>query len=306
MDVSTVILTKNEEQNIGRCLDALTWCDDVLVVDDGSEDRTRELARRCGARVLEHRFESFARQRNWALQNGGLQHRWVLMLDADEVVDAAFVKELAAAVASAAPATAGWMICRQTMLGDKWLKYCDGFPVWITRLVRVGAAQFVDDGHGEKAVAADGFHFGKIDAPVQHFAFSKGIADWVQRHNRYSTREAAAELNAEHRSGRIGDLFSRDGFVRRQALRATRTRMPLRPLLRFVHQYILKRGFLDGRAGLTYSLLMANFEWWIVLKRRELQAPIGGEKHSTNNSRTDDFKQAASLPGMKVEVRETI
>ena len=84
--ISVVVITKDEEINIRRCVEALAWCDDVVVIDDHSTDDTTRLAVECGARVLTHGFESFATQRNWALEHAGLRHAWALLLDADEVI----------------------------------------------------------------------------------------------------------------------------------------------------------------------------------------------------------------------------
>ena len=82
--ITVVILTRNEADNIARCLQSLQWADELVVVDDGSTDDTVALAENNGARVIHHRFESFAKQRNWALEHGQLKNEWVLMLDADE------------------------------------------------------------------------------------------------------------------------------------------------------------------------------------------------------------------------------
>ena len=84
--ISVVILTRNEETNIGRCLDAVSWSDDVLVVDSFSDDRTVEISKAYGARVIQRAFKDFSSQRNFASEQGDLNHEWVLHLDADEIV----------------------------------------------------------------------------------------------------------------------------------------------------------------------------------------------------------------------------
>jgi glycosyltransferase involved in cell wall biosynthesis len=269
MNLSTVIITKNEAINIERCLAALAWCDDVLVVDDFSTDETARLAEAHGARVVPHAFESFAGQRNWALDSGNLKHVWVLFLDADEVVTEAFRDALAQAVATANNETAGFLLCRKTMFLDGWLKYSDGFPVWIMRVVRHGRARFVDSGHGEvPAPPVDGT-LGKVREPFLHYPFSKGLDEWQARHAAYAQREAELELSGGERFV-WRDLFSTRREDRRRAQRALSRRLPGRAWLRFCFHFFAKRGFLDGRAGLEYARLMARYEARIVAHRRAL------------------------------------
>lgn len=276
LPLSVVILAKNESVNIKRCVRAVAFCDDVVVVDDGSSDNTAALAEASGARVVQHRFESFARQRNWAMQEAGLRNEWVLHLDADEVVTPPLESALKEVLTSVGHDVAAFRMCRKTMLLDKWLKYSDGFPVWIMRLVRNGRAEFQDQGHGEVAVPDVDGDMETIREPFLHYAFSKGLTDWIERHNRYSTREARLEL--EQFSGlKLRNFLSRDRAVRRSALRSLSRRLPMRPFFRFLYQYVLKRGFLDGRAGWTFSRMMAMYEGWIVMKREEMRRDRRGE-----------------------------
>ncbi len=156
------------------------------------------------------------------------------------------------------------------MFQGRWLKYSDGFPVWIMRLVRKGRAQFEKYGHGEVAVPPVSGSLGTIREPFLHFAFSRGIEDWIFRHNRYSTREAIFEFESFQRIN-WSELFSADKARRRSALRTLSRRLPLRPQTRFCYQYFLKLGVLDGRVGLVFCRLMAMYEGWIVLKRREME-----------------------------------
>lgn len=267
--LSVVVIAKNEAKSLGRCLQALDWCDDVIVVDDESTDETALIATRRGARVVSHRFESFAAQRNWALANADLKHPWALMLDADEVVTRELKSEIERTLPRASGDLSGFRMCRKTMFLGKWLKYSDGFPVWIVRMVRVGRFQFEDSGHGEVAVPVNSGSLGTLFVPFVHYPFDKGLAHWLDRHNQYSTREATLELR-DLEGIRWRDLLSGDRAQRRRAWRGFSRRLPCRSLLRFFYQYVIKRGFLDGYAGLAFSWLMATYEGLIVLKRREL------------------------------------
>ncbi len=275
--VSVVVIAKNEARNIGRCLDSVRPFDDVVLVDDYSDDQTREIAEERGARVVQNRFESFASQRNWALGHAGLRHAWALMLDADEALTPAAVDAVAAAMSSPEPRIAAFLMCRKTMFLDRWLKRSDGYPVWIMRLVHRDRARFVDSGHGEvPAPPVDGV-LGRIREPFLHYPFSHGVSHWLARHNVYSTREAELEY-CESPCWSWRDVLRGSAPQRRRALRNLSRRLPMRPLLRFCHHYFWQGGILDGRAGLAYSLLMAWYEGMIVLKRWEIQVEAARQR----------------------------
>lgn len=264
--IAVVIPTRNEEHNIRRCIQSVKWAADVLVVDDGSVDRTKEIAEECGARVVSHRFESFARQRNWAMEYGDVRHEWVLHLDADEFATEEVHQEVRSVLQSADDQTVAFRMCRRTLMNGTWLKFSDGFPVWIMRLVRNGRVQFEDAGHGEVAVPTVSGRMGVVRSPLDHHPFSRGLDDWFDRHNRYSTNEALLEQQ------RLSEfqwrqLLSVRRDVRRAALRSLSRRLPCRAGLRFLYQYMLKLGFLDGYAGLQFCRMMALYEQSIVLKR---------------------------------------
>ncbi len=267
--LTVVVLAKNEAENIVRCVQSVAWCDDVVVIDDDSTDRTAELAEAHGARVVQHKFESFAQQRNWALKNAELRNPWVLMLDADEVATEPLRDELLRTLETVDEETVAFRMCRKTMFMGRWLKHSDGFPVWIMRLVRKDVAWFQDQGHGEVPVPELDGRIETIREPFLHYPFSRGIGEWVDRHNRYATREAELELQQDN-AWAWRDILCRDAGVRRRTMRAASRHMPLRPVLRFGYQYVWKCGFLEGRAGLAFSAMMAAYEGLIVLKRWEM------------------------------------
>ena len=267
--ISAVVLTKNEESNIVRCVQSLSWADEIVVVDDGSTDQTVQRAEANGARVITHPFESFALQRNWALQEGNLAGQWVLMLDADEVSTDEFASEIKSSIQSAPDTVAAFRTCRKTMLADTWLKYSDSFPVWIMRLVRRERAWFQDSGHGEVPVPDVDGSMGTIKSPFIHYPFSRGLSDWWQRHIRYAEREAIRELSQQHDTSTL-DLLTLDRSKRRRALRGLSRSVPARGTMRFLYQFVLKRGFLDGRAGLQFCRMMGAYESMIAIKKWEL------------------------------------
>lgn len=273
--LSVVVLARNEAGNIGRCLESVAWCDERVVVDDASTDDTPRLARAAGARIVERKFDTFAGQRNWALESAGLRFPWVLMLDADEVVTEDLRREIERQIPAAAGDIAGYRMCRKTMFRDRWLKWSDGFPVWIMRLVRRGAAKFQDSGHGEVPVPPVDGRLDTLHEPFLHYPFSRGVGEWVERHNRYALREAQQEWESSA-PWTVRELFAGDRADRRRARRSLSRSLPGRPLLRFLYQYVWQLGALDGRAGLEFCLMMAAYEGLIVLKRRELESVARG------------------------------
>ena len=268
--ITALILAKNEERDIARCVISLQWCDEIVVVDDGSTDATTAKAIENGARVVNHRFESFAKQRNWALANADLRNEWILHFDADEVSTPSFAENVTSAVNNTTEHQVAFAICRKTMFLERWMRYSDGFPVWIMRLTRKGAVEFEDKGHGEVAIPNHLGFIHRIHEPLIHYSFSKGIANWIDRHNRYSTAEARLEFE-QHSDVSWKALVSRDCPQRRAAMRRLSRCMPCRALLRFLYQYFFKLGFLDGAPGFIYCRMLATYESWIVLKRRELE-----------------------------------
>jgi len=264
--IAAIVLAKNEQTNIARCVQSLHWADEIVVIDDASTDDTVSIATEYGARVVDHRFESFAEQRNWALRHAGLRSQWVVMLDADEVSTDAFANELKARVREASKEVVGFRTCRKTMLDGVWLRYSDGFPVWIMRVVRRGDAWFEDSGHGEVPVPKVRGTLGTIGSPFLHFAFSRGMDDWWARHVRYAAREAQRECELLQEAS-VWALFSSDPSNRRRALRSLARRMPARGALRFVYQYVFRAGFLDGRQGFHFCRMMACYESMIAIRK---------------------------------------
>jgi glycosyltransferase involved in cell wall biosynthesis len=267
---SVVVLARNEEQNLGRCLPALAFADEVVVVDDGSTDGSADVAARCGARVVQHGMVSFADQRNWVMDSAGLRNEWVLHLDADEVVTPGLARELGERLPAVSGDVAGFQLARKTMMGRKWLRFSATYPVYVPRLVHRDRVRYEAFGHGERVGRAEG-GFEYLKEPCLHYNFSKGLAEWFERHNRYSSREAE-RIMGEADALRLWECLSPDPVRRRAALRRLSFRLPCRALLRFVYVYCLRLGFLDGREGWIYARLQALYETLITLKVKEQRA----------------------------------
>jgi glycosyltransferase involved in cell wall biosynthesis len=266
--ISVLILTKNEEQDLPGCLESVAWCDDVHVLDSFSTDRTIEVARNEGAHVVQRVFDNWAAHQNWALANLPFKHSWVLYLDADERM----TPELVAAVQSAAAAPGdkvAFRVQRRDFLQGRWLKHVQASRFYL-RLFRPEKMRY------ERLVnpvsIADG-PVGEVSGYLDHFPFSKGLSHWIERHNSYSSFEAEQIL--ENRNGnRSFDLVraftAKDFHERRFHQKELFYRLPARPMARFLILYIGKMGFLDGRAGFRYAVLQAMYEYWIILKTKDL------------------------------------
>lgn len=271
-NTSVLLLTLNEETNLPRCLEALSWCDDIVVLDSFSNDGTLAIAQASGARIVQRSFDNFAMQRNFAQENIQFRHDWILHLDADEVV----TPELVAAIRRTMESSAldAYRIPSKTMFRGRWLRFSGMYPTYQVRLTRLGAFSFRQVGHGQKEdIHPD--RIGTINEPYLHFAFSRGLDEWFEKHNRYSRAEALDGV-AIRSSIRWLDLFTGDSYRRRQALRSLSQRLPFRPLLRFLYMFVIRGGFLEGREGLSYCLLLATYELMITEKTCEARRRAAG------------------------------
>jgi glycosyltransferase involved in cell wall biosynthesis len=268
--ISIIILTKNEEQDLPGCLKSVAWSDDVVVYDSLSIDRTQDIARKSGARVIERPFDNWASHQNWGLQNIQFRHPWVFYIDADERLTPQAAIEMQAIVAQPAPDTVAYRIRRRDFLRNRHLKHVQSSP-WYIRFFRP------EHVHYERLVnpitVVDG-HVADLTHHLDHYPFSKGLSHWLARHNSYSSFEAQQILQNRQQGEAFSfgsALFERDFNRRRFHQKELFYRLPARPLIKFLLLYGLKRGFLDGRPGFTYALLQSIYEAMIVLKVQELE-----------------------------------
>jgi glycosyltransferase involved in cell wall biosynthesis len=268
--VSVLVPTLDEELNLPACLSSLAWADEVFVVDSFSGDRTIEIARASGARVVQHAFESYSRQKNWALATLPFRNEWVLIVDADERVPSQLHHEIERVVAS--PDHDGYYLNRRFIFLDTWIRHAGWYPSWNLRLFRHRLGRY-DDRDVHEHVVLDG-SVGYLEHDLLHDD-QRGLDAFVARHNRYSSLEAQArrkaERNAPDRAHLRVDLLAspvqRKRFVRERIW----PRVPAKPLALFVYMYVLRRGFLDGRAGLALCVFHAYQEFMVDLKLAELR-----------------------------------
>lgn len=276
--VSILILTKNEEKDLPGCLESVAWSDDIHVYDSFSTDNTVAIAQQFNAQVTQRIANGSqvyfggneAEHRNWGLQNIPFKYSWVLQLDADERMTSEITNSISIAVLNPDNNVA-FRVQRRDFFMGRWLKYVQASPFYI-RLFRP------EKMHYERLInpifIPDG-SVGELEGFIEHYPFSKGISHWLNRHNFYSSFEAqqVTDNRLKNQSFSIKKaFFCQDFNERRFHQKELFYRLPARPLIKFFILYILKRGFLDGRPGLTYAILQSIYEYMIVLKTQELEA----------------------------------
>ncbi len=266
--VSVMIFTLNEELNLPGCLQSLAWCDDVIVIDSFSRDRTEVICKAKGVRLLQHAFTGFGDQRNWALEAASPLHEWVLILDADERVPSDLAEELRLTLSNVPKRVGAFRLKRRFHMWGRWLRYSSLYPSWVVRLVRKGRVRYVNRGHAETQEVDGEVRDLKSDLIDENL---KGIDEWFARQNRYARKEAEHELAGDAGPFRWGDLLRRDPLLRRTALKRLAMNMPARPLLYFFYSFVWRRGFLDGRDGLVFCMMRALYQGMVVAKKHDMQ-----------------------------------
>lgn len=276
--ISVLILTKNEQQDLPSCLASVAWSDDVHIFDSMSTDDTVAIAAMFGARVTQRDYGecklSFggdeSAHRNWGLKNITFKYSWVFVIDADERAAPDLVKAMTEAVSTPNDCVA-FRVQRRDFFLDTWLKHVQTSPFYM-RLFMPQKLRY------ERLInpvsIADG-KVGEVAGYLDHFPFSKGIGHWVDRHNSYSRLEAqqiAENRNAQATFSLLKAFTSKDFHERRFNQKELFYRLPFRPMIKFLILYLGKCGFLDGRAGFTYAMLQSIYEYFIVLKTRELES----------------------------------
>jgi len=279
--LAVVIPVKNEESNIGPCLDSVAWADQVFVVDSHSTDRTCQIAAAKGAGVVQFEFAGgWPKKKNWALENLPMAHEWVLLLDADERVPPELAEEIAGIIRGHGDCD-GFYLNRRLIFLDQWIRHCGWYPSWNLRLFRARKGRFErlaeappgDTGDVEvhEHVVLDG-RAGYLKHDLRHEDL-KTISHFIDRHNRYSTWEAEAYRELRRaQTGRQTIKASMGGgpIQRKRRIKQLWVHLPFRPALRFLWMYFVRLGILDGRPGFIFCVLMSFHEAMISAKSYEL------------------------------------
>lgn len=270
---SVVILTLNEEQNLPSTLASISGCDDIVVLDSGSTDHTHEIARAAGARVVVNRFENFGQQRNFAHTDVAFRHDWVFHLDADEQFTPELFAECSRISVGNPPELDGFFVAPRMIFRGRWIPRCTDFPAYQARFVHAKRFRFVQTGHGQRE--APDMRLGKLSANYLHNLSAQSETELLEKHRRYARQEAAAFLARSADPAPLTQrLRSPDPLVRRRALKELSHHFPARGFLRFLYQYIARRGFLDGAPGFAYCRIMATYEHWVSQEIRRQRAKL--------------------------------
>ncbi len=260
VELTVVILTMNEEVNIKYSIgNVMGWAKDVFVLDSGSTDKTVEIAEEMGAKVFYRKFDTYARQRNYAIKELPIETEWMMFLDADEYL----LPELKDEITSVLPITNknGFFMKRRFYFMGRWIKHGGYYPVKLLRLFKKEKAH-VERDINEHVV---------VEGQVGEFQYDfvdenrKGIHDWIEKHNRYSDFEALELLKYEHRmkKGEIdkyakffGTAPQRKRWIREHLWNRFMHPM-IKPWFYFFYRYFVKLGFLDGKEGYFFFMLHA-------------------------------------------------
>ena len=245
--ISACIVARDEEDRLPACLDSLGFCDEILVVDSHSRDRTREIAAAHGARVLERDWPGHVAQKEFAIREA--KHDWVLCVDADERISPELAAEIARLRADGFDGCAGYVVPRRSRYLGRWIRHGTWYPDWKLRLFdrrrgRWGGRDPHDRVELEGATR-------RLAGELLHDPY-RTFAEHLATIDRYTTT-MADQLHADGKRARIVDLL-------------------LRPPLRFLGFYVLRLGFLDGWRGLLLAVLAAHYVrlryWKLWLKER--------------------------------------
>lgn len=274
LPVSVLVITKNEEDRLVKCLAALSEFSEIIVADSSSTDNTVAIAESMSARAIDFRWNGgYPKKRQWCLDNIDFRHDWIFMVDADEIVTPELCHEIRDLFRDGAPDAAGYFVQGRYIRSGQVLYY--GLRNNKLALLNRHKMEYpvVDDldiegigeleGHYQPVLKAEyqGAAIGSLRTSLFHEAYHGGIERWEDRHRRYAQWEAAMDLRG---------AWPQDPSPWRQKLKMLFKAMPFRPLAAFAHSYILKAGFLDGRAGYLFARDRARYYKIIAAEKKKL------------------------------------
>jgi len=233
--LSACVITLNEADRIEACIDSLAFCDEVVVVDSGSSDATREIAAARGARVIEHAFEGFRAQKDFAVAQAA--HDWVLCLDADERITPTLRASIEAARNAGFADAAGYRFARCTEYFGAFLRHGNAYPDRVLRLFdrRRGGWRAGREIHEHAVVDGD---VASLAGDLEHVAY-RSLDDQLARYRRYAAM-MATHMQDSGRRARLGNLV-------------------VNPAWRFLRGYVLRAGFRDGWRGFLFACMEADY-----------------------------------------------
>lgn len=246
IQLSVVIITLNEERNIGRCLDSVKdIADDIVIVDSFSTDRTKEIAESYGARFIEHKFDGYIKQKNYANSQAKFDH--ILSLDADEVLSDELRKSVKETKSSFD--ADGYTMNRLTNYAGKWVKHCGWYPDKKLRLFDRRKGKWEGLIIHEEFNLAEGGKTGQLKGDLLHYSFNS-VIEHKQQSEKFTTLGAKADFLKNKKAPVYKIWFG--------------------PVVKFIQCYILGLGFLDGKTGLTICRISAAATYHKYVKLKQL------------------------------------
>ena len=230
--ISCIIITYNESKNIRRCLASVSWVDEIVVVDSGSQDETVSIAKEFTPKVFTQPWLGFARQKEFARKLAS--YEWILNLDADEVVTPELAQEIRKKIESLPDFNGFWIRRRSQFLG-RWIEHA-WQPDWVLRLFRKEQGSFEETQVHEKVTAKG--KTAKLEAKIEHYPF-ESLSHNLKKLDHYSTL-SALQMRGKTKAGILLQLL-------------------FSPIFGFFKTYILKQGFRDGIPGLILSTFHAFY-----------------------------------------------
>lgn len=294
--VDVMIPTLNEAGHIAEAVANALKVGPVFVLDSCSTDGTQEIARNAGATVVEHKFEGYARQKNWGIENLPFTGEWVFILDADERITTSLREELFR-VLSSPHASDGYFVNRVMIILGQVIRHGGLYPSWNLRLFRRGRARYEDRSVHEHMVC-DG-PTGYLRHPMLHIRRETMFA-YIAKHIRYADLESDEWV--KRKLGTSGGADTRKLFrnvlrIRQWLRREVWPVVPGRPLWRFLYMYIVRFGFLDGRAGWHLAMLMGSYEYMISLLYRDKLERIKQQKRDARDASAYEQHNAPGQSG---------
>jgi glycosyltransferase involved in cell wall biosynthesis len=244
-------------------------------VDSGSTDRTVEIAKAAGATIIEHPFETYAAQRNWAQQNLSYLGEWLLHLDADERLTPELVREINGTINKPPVGIDGFLLRKRTVFMHRWIKHGGHYPSYHLRLFRREQGSCEDRLYDQHFIVA-----GPVGR-LQHDyidVISSDIGTWTLRHTRWAELEAREIFGGQFHGKRVRPTFFGTPIERRRWLREglyVRSPLFVRPFLYWFYRYVFRLGFLDGKEGFIFHFLQAFwFRLLVDIKLDELRRHV--------------------------------
>lgn len=240
LPISLCIITLNEEQNLPRCMESAAFVSEIVVLDSGSTDQTRTLAQEYGARVFNEEWRGYGRQKQRAVELA--ENDWVLCLDADEELSAELQVEIQSLFKRGEPPAIGFRSPRKTFHLGRWIYHGGWYPNYQTRLFHRKKLQWSEEDLHE---SVKGQGLGELNGEINHYPY-QNLFEHAQTENQYSTISSQI-LFEKGRSFYIFDLF-------------------VKPFVKFIEIYIVKRGFLEGTRGLIIAFMGAYSKFLVFAK----------------------------------------